>query len=75
MDLVLDFPQGERWAMEIKLGLSPALQKGFHQANADLQPDRSFVVCSGEERYPLSHSVEAIGLRELSAMLVQRESR
>lgn len=73
MDLVLDLPQGERWAVEIKLGLSPSLQKGFHQARADLQPDRSFVVYSGEERYPMGDSVEAIGLRELATMLVGLE--
>jgi uncharacterized protein len=73
MDLVLDLPQGERWAVEIKLGLSPSLQKGFHQARADLQPDRSFVVYSGEERYPMGDSVEAIGLRELATVLVGLE--
>ncbi len=70
MDLVLDFPQGERWVVEIKLGLSPTLQKGFHHARADLQPDRSFVVYSGEARYPMGDSVEAIGLPELANMLV-----
>jgi uncharacterized protein len=73
MDLVLDLPQGERWAVEIKLGLSPSLHKGFHQARADLQPNRSFVVYSGEERYPMGDSVEAIGLPELANMLVGLE--
>jgi hypothetical protein len=31
--------------------------------------DRAFVVYAGEERYPLSGHVEAIGLRELAGEL------
>lgn len=52
IDLVLELPRGQRWAIEIKSGLTPKLQKGFHHALEDIQPDRSFVVYSGEDRYP-----------------------
>lgn len=69
IDLVLDFPQGERWAVEIKRGLSPRLERGFHHAREDVKPARSFVVYAGGERYPLGGGVEAIGLREMAAML------
>jgi len=34
-----------------------------------LQPRRSFVAYSGEERYPLAPDVEAIGVRELAELL------
>ena len=45
------------------------MEKGFHQARADLRPDRSFIVYSGVERYPLRDGVEAISLRELAGIL------
>jgi predicted AAA+ superfamily ATPase len=70
IDLVLELPgRHGTWAIEIKRGLGVALAKGFHIARADLQPARSFVVYSGNERYPLSEDVEAIGLPEMARML------
>jgi predicted AAA+ superfamily ATPase len=69
MDLVLDLPAGQRWAIEIKRSSAPRLNKGFHQARADLQPQRCFVVYAGDGRYPLLEGVEAIGAAELAAAL------
>jgi predicted AAA+ superfamily ATPase len=69
IDLVLELPGGRLWAIEIKRGLAPKLQKGFHHAREDLKPERSFVVYSGTERYPLSEGVVAIGLSQVSATL------
>jgi len=66
IDLVLDFPGGERWAIEIKRSLAAKMSRGFHLALADLQPSRAFVVHAGDDRYPLSKAVEAIGVRELA---------
>jgi uncharacterized protein len=66
IDLVLDFPRGERWAVEIKRSVAARVEKGFHLARADLEPDRSFVVYAGEERYPLGQGIEAVGLRALA---------
>ena len=69
MDLVLDHPGGQRWAIEVKRGLAPKLGKGFHQARLDLAPDRTFVVIPAEERYPLGDGIEVIGVRELAELL------
>ncbi|MFM1812586.1 MAG: hypothetical protein RLZZ336_1524 [Cyanobacteriota bacterium] len=69
MDLVLDLPGGERWAIEIKRSSAPKLSKGFHQARADLHPHRCFVVYSGDERFPILEGVEAIGASDLAASL------
>lgn len=69
MDLVLDLPGGQRWAIEVKRGLAPKLGKGFHQARIDLAPDRTFVVIPAEEGYPLGGGVEAIGVAELADLL------
>jgi uncharacterized protein len=54
------------WAVEIKRGLAAKVEKGFHIAIGDLQPDKAFVVYSGAERYPKGDGVEAIGVRELA---------
>jgi predicted AAA+ superfamily ATPase len=70
VDLVLDLPGGQRWAVEVKLGQSPKLDRGFHHARADLEPTRSVIVHSGEDRYPLAEGVEAIGLSELARELL-----
>jgi hypothetical protein len=69
IDLVLEMPGGQLWVVEIKRGLAPKLERGFHAAVADLSPERSFVVYSGSERYPLRPGIEAIGLRELCQLL------
>ena len=69
IDLVLDLPKRGRWAVEIKRGLVPRIEKGFHLACDDLQPARRFVVYSGSDRYPVGDGIEAISLRELAAEL------
>ncbi len=69
IDLVLQMPGGALWAVEIKRGLAPRLDRGFHPAREDLEPDRSFVVYSGIERYPKGDGVEVIGLQELASLL------
>ncbi|MFQ5460288.1 MAG: DUF4143 domain-containing protein, partial [Anaerolineae bacterium] len=70
IDLLLELPGGRGlWAVEVKRGLTPHLDRGFHHARADVRPERCFVVYSGDSRYPLSEEVEAIGLPELAALL------
>jgi predicted AAA+ superfamily ATPase len=72
MDLVLEWQGQRRWAIEVKRSLSPSLGKGFHQARADLQPERTFVVIPVEQGFPLAEGVEAVGLAELAARLRER---
>ncbi len=70
VDLVLQLPNGELWAIEIKRGRAPRLDRGFHNARADLRPAHAFVAHSGDERFPVTEGVEAISVSEL-AMLLQ----
>ena len=68
VDLVLEFPGLiEKWAIEIKRGLSAKPKKGFYNAVEDIQPDKTFVVYAGDERYPVSEGVEAISVTEMAA--------
>lgn len=69
IDLLLTFPQGENWAIEIKSGLTPKLERGFHIARADVMPARSFVVYAGHERFSVSDGIEAVGLREITTLI------
>ena len=66
VDLVLEFPgRGEIWAIEIKRGLAARPARGFYNAREDIQPARSFVVYAGEDRYPVTEGVEAIGITDM----------
>lgn len=65
VDLVLTWADGGEWAVEIKRSLAPKVERGFHSAIADLEPERSFVVYPGDERYRLDRSIEAVGVSEL----------
>ncbi len=65
VDLILAWRDGREWAIEIKRSLAPKLERGMRSALSDIEPERSFVVYPGEERYRLGPSTEAIGLPEL----------
>ncbi len=71
IDLLLELPGGERWAIEVKRSRVAKPARGFYEACEDLKPARRLVVHAGIERYPISQDVEAIGVRELAATLSQ----
>jgi len=71
VDLVLEFPGlTEKWAIEIKRGLSAKPKKGFYHAIEDIEPDKTFIVYAGDERYPVTEGVEAIGVSDMTQMLL-----
>ena len=68
--LVLELPGNiGRWAIEIKRGPAARPSRGFHRAREDANPAKSFIVHSGDARYPVSADIEAIGVRELEGRL------
>ena len=72
IDLVIEHGDGALWAVEIKRSLSARVSRGFHVACGDLGPERAFVVHAGDDRYPVSRSIEAISVRQLAADLRAR---
>jgi predicted AAA+ superfamily ATPase len=64
IDLVLEGPKNEIWAIEIKRSSAPKVSKGFHYACEDIKATRKFVIYSGTEQFPLPHKIEAMGLIE-----------
>jgi uncharacterized protein len=69
IDLLLSWPDGSLWAIEIKRSLIPKLERGYHAACSDLLPARKFVVYPGTERYRYAHDIEVISLADLAAEL------
>ena len=69
IDLVLTWPDGHEWAIEVKRSLAPKLERGARSALDDIKPERSFVVYPGSERYRLGDSTWAIGLAELCSQI------
>ena len=69
IDLLIEHNDGTRWAIEIKRSLSARVSRGFHLACADLKPARAFIVHAGDDRYPMSESLEAVSVRGLAVEL------
>jgi hypothetical protein len=65
IDLVLAWPDGSLWAIEVKRSLSPKLERGFQSACTDLSAERRFVVYPGTDSYPVSEAVMAVPLEGL----------
>ncbi|UJW77695.1 ATP-binding protein [Rhizobium sp. SL42] len=72
IDLLLTPPGQEPWAIEIKRSLSPKLEKGFHLACEDLQPQKRIVVYPGEESFPLPNNVTAMSLPAAGRLLLDQ---
>lgn len=71
IDLVVVFPGGRIWAVEVKRSLSPRTDRGFHSASVDLSPERRYVVYPGEESYPLGNETHAVPLPVLARLLAE----
>ncbi|MBK7048339.1 MAG: ATP-binding protein [bacterium] len=69
MDLVLEWPGGSVWAIEIKRGQAAALGRGFHAAREDIKPVRTFVVGAGDDHYLRSDGVEVVGVRGICELV------
>jgi uncharacterized protein len=72
IDLVLTWPDGREWAIEVKRTLSPKLERGARSALTDIGPERGLIVYPGGERFSLGNDVEAISLPELCEELSSR---
>jgi uncharacterized protein len=65
IDLLIAWPGGTLWAIEIKRSESSALSRGFHEGCLDLEPERKYLVHGGEKAFPYSDEVQAVSLVHL----------
>ena len=70
VDLILELPKRQRWAIEIKRSSAPAVSKGLHIAADDVKATARFVVHSGKDSFPLANGVQATTLLDLQQALV-----
>lgn len=78
VDLVLDLPGGQRWAVEVKHSLSPKPTRGFYTALADLAAHEAWVVYPGDDVFPIARAggrqVLATSLHTLATRLAALRS-
>lgn len=72
IDLLLAWPDGTLWAVEIKRSLAPKIERGFYEACNDLQPSRKLVVYPGRETYPVARDIEAMSLANLAGLVSRK---
>ena len=71
IDLLLVWPDGKSWAIEVKRSLSPTVGRGFHSGCADLHPTRKLVVYPGNERLHVTADIDALPLSTLARELAE----
>jgi predicted AAA+ superfamily ATPase len=71
IDLLLVWPDGKSWAIEVKRSLSPTVGRGFHSGCADLLPTRKLVVYPGNERLHVTADIDALPLSSLARELAE----
>lgn len=69
VDLILQTPNNETWAIEIKRSSAPKISRGYYEACKDIQAGKQFVVVPESEGYLLKGGAEVIGLMEIIAVL------
>lgn len=62
IDLVLQTPNNEIWAIEIKRSSAPKLGRGIYDAFQDVKATHKWIINAGSDQYPLPNGVEVIGL-------------
>jgi predicted AAA+ superfamily ATPase len=62
IDLLLTWPNGEHWAIEIKRSTTPKVERGFYSACDDIRPSRKYLIYPGTESYPLADDIQVMPL-------------
>jgi predicted AAA+ superfamily ATPase len=69
IDLVLRFPTGEIWAIEIKRTTAPKVTRGFHTGAQDITANRKVLVYAGEREVPAGEGLRATPLAAAICLL------
>lgn len=72
IDLLLTWPNGEHWAIEVKRSTTPKVERGFHSACDDIKPVKKWVIYPGAEAYPLANDIQAMPLHTAMRALADR---
>lgn len=62
IDLLLTWPDGAHWAIEVKRSTTPKVERGFHSACQDILPAKKWLVYPGTQAYPLGNDITCMPL-------------
>jgi len=71
IDLVLTWPDGAHWAIEVKRSTTPKVERGFHSACQDMLPIKKWLIYPGTESYPIGHDITCLPLDAAMKELAQ----
>ncbi len=69
IDLVIKMPSSETWAVEIKYGVAPKINKHFSQTCNDIGATKKYVVYGGNDEFPIGNDVNIISLSKIMEKL------
>jgi predicted AAA+ superfamily ATPase len=69
IDLILEMPQQNTVAIEIKRASAPKISKGFNNACDEIKAKKRYYILPKGEAYPLNKETIAIGLKEFLKIL------
>ena len=72
IDLVIETPDGEVWAIEIKRNSAPKVSRGYIEACNDVKATHKWIINSLEDSYPLSNGVEVIGFTDFVQLIFEK---
>ena len=62
IDLLLTWPNGTHWAIEVKRSTTPKVERGFHSACQDVQPTKKWLIYPGSESYTIANDIMCLPL-------------
>ncbi|MEA3362428.1 MAG: ATP-binding protein [Thermodesulfobacteriota bacterium] len=69
IDLVIKLSSAEVWAVEIKHGVAPRLNKHYSRTCEDVGATRKYIVYGGDDEFPVSDDVTVISLPRIMQRL------
>jgi hypothetical protein len=69
IDLVIEQNRQNKYAIEIKRSMAPALSKGFYSGCEDIEATQRCIVYPGKERFPVAHGVTALSVVDMMHVL------
>ena len=71
IDLLLELPGNQLWAVEIQRSSAPSVSKGFHLGCADVGATRKLLVSSANSTFPMAGQIEHVPLLDLMRQLLR----
>jgi predicted AAA+ superfamily ATPase len=69
IDLLVERPNKEIWAVEVKRSMAPKFSKGYSISANEINTTKNFIVYPGTEQYAINDLTEVISLSALLALL------